>query len=570
MGNPLESAWNAALPRDDTELTRGANFAQLNQFFDGFLEVVGLPVAIIDLNGHVLASSRWQRLCSDFHRANPATCARCIESDTHLAEAMRQGGDYAIYRCRNGLTDCAAPIFLDGHHVANLFIGQFLVSAPDLEFFRRQAETFGFDSEAYLRALEEIPLVPETRIPALMRLLSGLAQMVANMTLARWRTEAAQAELERRVDDRTRELFDARQMLSLILDTIPQGVYWKSRELTYLGGNRVFREDCGLSVSDLPGKRDDEMPWAAQAAGDEALDRAVMDDARPCVGEEMERRRADGSRFWARASKLPLRAIDGGVLGLLGVYEDITERKRVEAELTRSNVDLEQFAYAISHDMRQPLRMVGSYLQLLEKSLKGKLDPETLEYLNFAREGARRMDGMILALLDFSRVGRKTEPKTLLQSRAALDEALAFLGPEITAGGGQVEILGEWPALLASRDEMVRLFQNLVGNALKYHEPGTPPRVEVRGALTARQVWRCEVRDQGIGIDPGQMDRLFKVFSRLQARSRYEGTGVGLALCRKIVEHHAGRIGAESPGEGQGSVFWFELPWTATPSHGET
>jgi len=250
---------------------------------------------------------------------------------------------------------------------------------------------------------------------------------------------------------------------------------------------------------------------------------------------------------------------NGKVLGVFAAARDITERKKIEAELTRSNAELEQFAYAVSHDMRQPLRMVSSYLALIEKALAGQLNEETQQCIDFAVNGAKRMDAMILSLLDYSRIGRVFVAKTSLSSKASLNEALAFLNPELSACGGKIKVTGDWPELVASRDELTRLLQNLIGNALKYHEENQAPQVDVHGAICAGSL-RVEVRDRGIGIDPGQRDRLFKVFSRLQARSRFDGSGVGLALCRKIVEHHGGTIGVESEGEGQGCMFWFELP----------
>jgi len=251
--------------------------------------------------------------------------------------------------------------------------------------------------------------------------------------------------------------------------------------------------------------------------------------------------------------------------GLTVVVRDITQRYAMEQALrergeglARSNADLEQFAYAVSHDMRQPLRMVSSYLQILEKELADTLTDETREYLRFAVDGARRMDGMILGLLDYSRVGRKTDPKAWMNSRDSLDEALGFLRPAIEESRAEVRVAGDWPRIFASRDEMTRLFQNLVGNAVKFSHQDRPPVVDVAIEDQGRD-WLFSVRDNGVGVAPRQQDQLFKVFSRLHPRGRYEGTGIGLALCRKIVEHHQGRIWVESEGEGSGSTFFFTL-----------
>jgi len=242
---------------------------------------------------------------------------------------------------------------------------------------------------------------------------------------------------------------------------------------------------------------------------------------------------------------------------------DISERKQVEEELRRSNAELEQFAYAISHDLRQPLRMIASYQQLLEKALSDKLDDDTREYLRFATDGAKRLDQMLVGLLDYSRVGRKTVALDWVASREVLDEALLFLKPALDEARAQVRISGDWPRLHASHDELVRLFQNLIGNAVKYRAVDGSPEIDVVGSVVdtlgdAR--WMARIHDNGIGIDPAQIPRLFQVFQRLQSHTRYEGAGIGLALCRKIVEHHGGHIHAESAGAGQGSTFVFELP----------
>ncbi|MBE0435955.1 MAG: hypothetical protein IBX56_09150, partial [Methylomicrobium sp.] len=250
----------------------------------------------------------------------------------------------------------------------------------------------------------------------------------------------------------------------------------------------------------------------------------------------------------------------------IGSCTDITERRQVEAilrthseALVRSNADLEQFAYSVSHDMRQPLRTIAGHLHLLELGLAEQLDEDNKESLAFALDGAKRMDAMIVSLLDYSRIGRKTEPKIYMEPRESLNEALQFLEVEIEEKRADIVVQGDWPVLSASRDELTRLLQNLIANAIKYHDSEDVPHVTVVSTEHAG-LWTVRIADNGIGIEPKQIDKLFQFFSRLQSRARFDGNGMGLALCRRIVEHHGGRIWAESEGEGKGSTFVFEIP----------
>ena len=249
---------------------------------------------------------------------------------------------------------------------------------------------------------------------------------------------------------------------------------------------------------------------------------------------------------------------------LITVEQREVTLKKSEVELNRSNAELEQFGYSISHDMRQPLRMISSYLQLLQKGLGDALDAEKREYFNFAIDGAQRLDAMLRGLLDYSRIGHKGEPPVWIDSRAVLDEALLFLRPLVAEVQAEVRIDGVWPRLFVSPDELLRLMQNLIGNALKFSVAGRMPEVTISSEVQTNS-WRLCVADNGIGVLPDQIGRLFQVFQRLQSRTAYEGTGIGLALCRKIAEHHGGRIRAESAGEDLGSRFIVELPVPAEP-----
>ncbi len=267
----------------------------------------------------------------------------------------------------------------------------------------------------------------------------------------------------------------------------------------------------------------------------------------------------NGEIHYIKAVAKVYRDEKGAPVRMLGINMDITERKAYEEELKRSNADLEQFSYAVSHDMRQPLRMISSYLQLLELKLADQLDGEKRDYFDFAIEGAKRIDQMLVELLEYSRVGRMGEPPTWIDSRALLDEALQFIQPAIAEAQAKVNIAGEWPRIHVSHDEILRLIQNLIGNAIKYRIAGRTPEITVTSE-TIKNEWCLCVADNGVGIIPDQIKRLFQIFQRLQSREAYEGSGVGLALCRKIAEHHKGRIWVESEGEGKGSQFHVVLP----------
>ncbi|CAA7614530.1 putative Histidine kinase [Candidatus Terasakiella magnetica] len=243
---------------------------------------------------------------------------------------------------------------------------------------------------------------------------------------------------------------------------------------------------------------------------------------------------------------------------LHSIIHDVTERDRLQEQLLSSNAELEQFAYVASHDLREPLRMVSSFLGLLDRRLQGRLNDEEREYIEFAINGARRMDNLVRALLELSRVGRREGSIIPMPLDAALNAALAFLHPSIKDSGAIITVTSSLPQVRGDEDELSRVLVNLIGNAIKYRKPDTQPLIRIESRILSGQ---CEitVSDNGIGIEPAYFERIFMIFQRLHGRdSSYEGTGIGLALAKKIIEYHGGTIRVESR-LGEGSRFIFTL-----------
>jgi PAS domain S-box-containing protein len=242
--------------------------------------------------------------------------------------------------------------------------------------------------------------------------------------------------------------------------------------------------------------------------------------------------------------------------------QEITQREAAEEallrrseELKRSNLDLEQFAYVASHDLQEPLRAVGGFVRLLEHRFNDKLDPKGREYITGAAEGANRMGQLIQDLLALSRVSTAAQEFTLANLGVPLDTALHNLQFAIKAANASVT-RDKLPKVRVDERQMFQLFQNLIGNALKFRNEA-PPQIHI-GARAEKGRWVISVRDNGIGIDPQYSERIFQVFQRLHTRTKYPGTGVGLAICKRIVERHGGRIWVESH-PGQGTTFFFTL-----------
>lgn len=354
--------------------------------------------------------------------------------------------------------------------------------------------------------------------------------------------------------------------LRAILDNFPFLIWLKDTEGRFVAVNAAFAEACGRGAPDRVVGATDFDVWPPHlAAAYTADDRKVLFERDRKVTEEPVE--IGGAMRWFETYKTAVVDCTGTLLGTAGFTRDVTERvagaealRRTSADLARSNAELEQFAYVVSHDLRQPLRSVASFLTLLERHLDGALDEDACEFLDFARSGAQRMDRLIVDLLEYSRIGRKVRPMEPVALGDVTDEAMLNLGAALAESQAQVTVDTPLPTVTADRVELVRLLQNLIGNAIKYRAAGRPATVRVTAAEEAES-WRISVADNGIGIAPEHQERIFGIFQRLHGRDEYEGTGIGLAVCRKIAEHHRGRIWVESEPD-RGSTFHVTLPHT--------
>ncbi|MBU1260027.1 MAG: PAS domain-containing protein [Planctomycetes bacterium] len=369
-------------------------------------------------------------------------------------------------------------------------------------------------------------------------------------------------------------LKQSQQMLQLVMDNVPQSIFWKDRNLNYLGCNVNFAKDAGLAKpGDIVGKSDYDLAWKKEEANAYCEDdKKVMDSNTPKYHIIEQQQQASGKTAWLDTNKVPLHDINGNVVGILGSYSDITERKEAEEEkdkLTRNledaNQQMKNFVYIASHDLREPLRKISAFGDMLQTSLKGKLEKDDTENLQFMIDGAQRMNKMIERLLVYSKVSTKSQPpetvdlNEIVKQLQQLELSMVLQEKQVT-----VEVPQPLPAVEVDPVQIRQLIQNLIANGIKYQEKGTIPHITITSKSASDGMVRVDVKDNGIGIKPEYQQAVFTMFKRLHARNEYEGTGIGLAVCKKIVERHGGQIGVESE-FGKGCTFWFTVPAAGKP-----
>jgi PAS domain S-box-containing protein len=356
-------------------------------------------------------------------------------------------------------------------------------------------------------------------------------------------------------------LRESERRLRELTESLPQ-LIWTCRA----DGPCDYLSPQWVAYTGIPEQEQLGFGWLEQIHSEDRAPTVVRWNAAVGAGSafdiEFRIRRSDGVYRWFKTSALPLRDREGRVVKWLGTNSDIEDQRRAEdqvrrslVELQRSNQDLEQFAYVASHDLQEPLRMVASYTQLLAEKYEGQLDDKAKKYIDYAVDGAVRMQRLVNDLLSYSRISTKGRAPEPTDSHAVLGEALGNLQTAIEESRAMVTN-DDLPVVRADATQLLQVFQNLIANAIKFRR-GDPPRVHV-AARDGGHEWEFSVKDNGIGIDAQYANRVFVIFQRLHARPEYPGTGIGLAVCKRIVERHGGRIWLESE-PGKGSTFFFTV-----------
>ncbi len=389
-------------------------------------------------------------------------------------------------------------------------------------------------------------------------LYGGFIRDVTDQKQAQEELRKHRDHLEELVGERSAELKESEERYRTLFQESRDAIVFSNPEDRYTDGNQAALDLYGCTREEFL-----ELSISERYVDPADEERHLQEYAEKGYAEDFEvrLRKKDGTEMDCLITSVERRDSDGN-LAYRGVIRDITERKRAEENLTRyrrdlerSNEELQQFAYVASHDLQEPLRMVSSYTQLLAKRYQGKLDEDADDFINYAVDGANRMQQLIIDLLSYSRVGTRGKEIQPAETQTALDGALANLQMAIEESGAAVTH-DPLPTVMADQSQLVQLFQNLIDNAIKFRGE-EPSQVHV-GAEQEDHEWLFSVRDNGIGIDPQYRERIFVIFQRLHGREEYPGTGIGLAVCKRIVERHGGRIWVESE-PGTGSTFYFTI-----------
>jgi len=359
------------------------------------------------------------------------------------------------------------------------------------------------------------------------------------------------------------QLRQKEQRFRTLVESISDWIWVVDHNGVYTYASPKVKELLGYDSEEIVGKTPFDLMPPEEAERVSAEFRQIVEARKPFARLENTNLHKDGRRVVLESSGVPILDASGNLLGYRGVDRDITKPKQDEAKLhqtlamlEQSNRDLAQFAYNASHDLQEPLRMMSSYLQALGERVAEGLDEHSRNFIDLSLDAAQRMQQLINDLLCYARVGTQEKRFEALDANAVVDQVVADLQTTIESNRAEVT-RDNLPVVTADPTLMAALLQNLIGNAIKFHGQ-RPPRVHVSAERSGNQ-WVFSVQDNGIGVEAKYAERIFAVFQRLHPADRYPGTGIGLAICKRVVDRHGGRIWCESE-PGKGAKFRFTVP----------
>lgn len=509
---------------------------------DSFFEISPDPFVVSTFDGRTLrvnhAYERAFGYCLDdltgdamVNIAHPDDRARVATLHGELVSGARSSVEFACRaRCKDG-----SVRWITWHAAAN--------RAQQLIFAAVRDETATKHAEDELRALN-----------------LSLERMISERTKAA-EDRAHEAEVA------WRGLARSEEQLRISVEHAPAAIAVFDREMKYLVASRQWSADYGLGGDSLVGRGHYEVFPEIEQRWRDIHTRCLGGATEAC--EEDAFPRQDGSVDWVKWAIHPWRTADGEVGGIIMFSEVITARKRAEEELLqvasdlqKTNSELETFTYSVSHDLKEPLRTLQAFSQILLEDYGDKLDEEGTDHLTRLARASARMRRLIDDLLTISRIGREAEPSEPVNVQRVIDDVVEGMRVTIDERGASVDVSPGLPDVIAHRHSIEQIFGNLVSNGIKFNRSAAP-RVEVGAAMNASGELVFSVRDNGIGMEEQYYERIFQVFQRLHRRDEFEGTGAGLAIVRRAVEASGGRIWVEST-PGEGSTFMFTLPPAGT------
>jgi|GEM_PF-3472638 len=542
--------------------------AQIQRLLSLFYKAENIFSGIISPDGKIIAAAGWQDICTKFHRVHTISAQRCVLNDGIFKSLAGKYNKYYEIKCANGLYDIAIPILIGNSHVATLLIGQFFYEDEgiDKQFFLRQAQEFGFDQVTYMEALEKVPVVNRGKIKAVVVYLNSFVNFLS--MLAQKNLNLINEVNERkRAEDALRE---KEQRLELALHGANLGMWdWKIDTGDVILDYRWIAM-LGYSLYEI---KPHFSTWESLIHPDDLQDvkSAIHDHlegkSKTFFSEHRLKTKSGKWKWFLSQGKIVEYGQNSKPVRLTGTIMDITDRKNAESErenlirqLAEKNVEMERYNYTVTHDLKSPLITVKEFLKILERDISANNKGNIHFYIARIKNACEKMGTMLDQLLELSKIKRITNPFEELSFCSLVREVVDLISGEIAGKNIKIDIDPDMPNVYGDKSRISSLIQNLIDNAVKFMGDQPEPYIKI-GFLpshTYKNKGVFYVQDNGMGIEHSFKEKVFGLFEKLNPQIK--GTGLGLALAKRITDLHGGKIWAESQGTGKGAIFKFTLP----------